>query len=114
MTSMVTEDLRSRVDALVRQPASYSDYIRIYDQLPGDEHVMHTITVLHVPGCAGGKAALQIASAIEQTRPDVAAEDVVIEAEEDGIARGFRGSPTVLIDGRDIEPNSQTPLGSMG
>jgi len=75
---------------------------------------MHKITVIHVPGCAGGRAALEIASDIGQVRADVAVEDVVVEDEEHGVVVGFRGSPTVLIDGSDIEPDPQTPLGSMG
>lgn len=75
---------------------------------------MHTISILHVPGCAGGKAALEAASAVAHARPDVALEDVVIDSEADGVARGFRGSPTVLVDGCDIERDPQTPLGSMG
>ena len=74
----------------------------------------HTITVLHVPGCPGGAAALAIASGIAEARGDVAVEDVVIEDEATGVARGFRGSPTVQIDGVDLEPETEIPLGSMG
>jgi hypothetical protein len=76
--------------------------------------VMHTIAVLHVPGCAGGHAALDLASDIARTRSDVKVRDVVIEAEVDAVATGFRGSPTVLIDGRDVELDPQTPVGAMG
>ena len=75
---------------------------------------MHTITVLHVADCAGGKASVEIASAIALSRGDVTVEDTIIESENEGIAKGFRGSPTVLVDGRDIEIDPQTPLGSMG
>jgi len=75
---------------------------------------MHTITVLHVPGCAGGKAALEIAAAIERARHDVAVEDVIIESDADGILSGFRGSPTVQVDGCDVDADPHTPLGSMG
>jgi hypothetical protein len=75
---------------------------------------MHTVTILHVPGCAGGRVALDIASRISQARPDVRVDDVVIEGETDAIATGFRGSPTVLIDGIDIENDPQAPVGSMG
>jgi len=75
---------------------------------------MHTIAVLHVPGCAGGRASLEIASALARARLDVTVDDIVIGSEDEGMAKGFRGSPTVLIDGRDIEPDPQTPLGSMG
>jgi hypothetical protein len=74
----------------------------------------HTITVLHVPGCAGGAAALAIASRIAEARNDVEVSEVVIEDEATALARGFRGSPTVQIDGVDLEPETEIPLGSMG
>lgn len=45
---------------------------------------------------------------------DVTVEDVLIEDPGAAASLGFRGSPTVLIDGADIEPNSPTPVGSMG
>lgn len=75
---------------------------------------MHTIAVLHVPGCAGGRAALDLASGIARVRPNVRVDDVIIVGESDAITAGFRGSPTVLVDGRDIELDPQTPIGSMG
>jgi len=74
----------------------------------------HTITVLHVPGCTGGATALAIASGIAQARDDVSVGEVVIEDEATAVARGFRGSPTVLVDGRDLEPETEIPPGSMG
>ena len=74
----------------------------------------HTISVLHVPGCAGGAAALAVASGIAGARGDVGVSDVVIEDDAAAVARGFRGSPTVLIDGRDLEPDTEIPLGSRG
>lgn len=75
---------------------------------------MTTITILHLPGCTGGKAAARMASRIAETRPDVAVEEILIVDEADAVSRGFRGSPTVLVDRVDIEPASQTPIGSMG
>ncbi|MDY0087491.1 MAG: hypothetical protein RBS78_02930 [Coriobacteriia bacterium] len=75
---------------------------------------MHTITVLHIAQCAGGMAALEIASALAHTRSDLTVEGVVITSAKQGAALGFRGSPTVLIDGKDIEADPRVPLGSMG
>jgi hypothetical protein len=80
----------------------------------GDEPMPQTITVLHVPGCAGGAAALAIASKIADARADVSVSDVVIEDDATAVALGFRGSPTLLVDGREVEPDSQTPIGTMG
>ena len=74
----------------------------------------HTITVLHAPGCAGGAAALAVASGIAGARGDVGGSDVVIEDDATAAAHGFRGSFTVLIDGRDLEPDTEIPLGSTG
>ncbi len=76
--------------------------------------MLHTITILHVPGCAGGRSALDLASGIARARPDVSVNEVIIEGDAVALASGFRGSPTVLIDGRDIETDPQTPVGSMG
>ena len=75
---------------------------------------VHTITVLHVAGCAGGAAAIAIASRIAAARSDVSLIEVVVEEEATAVARGFRGSPTVQVDGRDIEPETEIPLGAMG
>lgn len=74
----------------------------------------HTIAVLHVPGCRGGVATLEIAAEIARERDDVSVADVVIEDDAAAAARGFRGSPTVLIDGCEIAPDPQVPIGSMG
>jgi hypothetical protein len=80
----------------------------------GGERMPHTITVLHVPGCAGGATALAIASGIADARGNVGVNDVAIEDNATALERGFRGSPTVIIDGRDLEPDTEIPLGSMG
>ena len=77
------------------------------------ERVSHAITVLHVPGCAGGVAALAVASHIAGAREDVSVREVVIEDEATAVACGFRGSPTVQVDGRDVEPETEIPPGSM-
>jgi hypothetical protein len=72
------------------------------------------ITVLHVPGCSGGTTALAVAAEIAQVDVDVSVTEVVIEDGASAAAHGFRGSPTVLIDGREMAPDPEVPLGSMG
>ncbi len=74
----------------------------------------HTIAVLHVPGCRGGAAALDTAAEIAGERDDVSVADVVIQDDASAVAQGFRGSPTVLIDGREMAPDPQVPIGTMG
>jgi hypothetical protein len=74
----------------------------------------HTITVLHVPGCAGGAAALAVAAQIAEARDDVSVREAVVDDVAAAGALGFRGSPTVQVDGRDIEQETEIPLGSLG
>jgi hypothetical protein len=74
----------------------------------------HTIAVLHAPGCHGGAAALETASEIAGERDDVIVADVVIEDDASAVAQGFRGSPTVVIDGREMAPDPHVPIGTMG
>ncbi len=76
--------------------------------------MMHEIVVLHVPGCIGGAAALAIAAELAEVRGNVAVTEVVIEDDVAAAARAFRGSPTVLVDGREIAPDPGVPIGSMG
>jgi hypothetical protein len=43
----------------------------------------------------------------------VTVEVVLVADEEKAVALGFRGSPTMLVDGVDVEPGSEIPLGPM-
>ncbi|PKQ15801.1 MAG: hypothetical protein CVT67_08085 [Actinobacteria bacterium HGW-Actinobacteria-7] len=73
-----------------------------------------TITILHTNGCGGAPLAIEAGTAVAAQHDDVVVETVLIEESADAIERGFRGSPTVLVNGSDVEPDSQTPVGSMG
>jgi hypothetical protein len=75
---------------------------------------VHRITVLHVPGCDGGRAALDVAAQIAEHRLDVSVHEVVVEDERIAIAVGLRGSPTVLVDGSEVEPEPEIPIGTIG
>jgi hypothetical protein len=75
---------------------------------------MNEITILHVEGCSGAVEARAVVSELAAARADVRVIEVLIENEEDAFARSFRGSPTVLVNGRDVEADPQIPLGSMG
>ncbi len=75
---------------------------------------MNEITILHVEGCAGAAGARAVASELAATRADVRVVEVLIENEAEAGARGLRGSPTVLVNGRDVEADSRIPVGSMG
>lgn len=80
--------------------------------MPGK--LIHIITVLHVDGCAGGSKAIDVALSVAATHPDVLVQDILIDDEAIALDSGFRGSPTVLIDGLDIEACQTIPLGAMG
>jgi hypothetical protein len=71
----------------------------------------HTITILHTEGCLRGPEAEKVARSLATSRHDIKVEVVLIEDEAQAVPLGFRGSPTVLIDGVDIEPDSEIPLG---
>jgi len=74
---------------------------------------MREITILHVEGCPGAGEAKAEALAVAAGRPDVVVRDVTVRDEEAAIAAGLRGSPTVLVDGRDVEPECEIPIGAM-
>jgi hypothetical protein len=75
---------------------------------------LHRITVLHMPGCNGGRAALDVAALIAEHRLDVSVQEVIIRDEWMARAVGFRGSPTVFVDGHEVEPDARIPIASLG
>jgi hypothetical protein len=75
---------------------------------------MNEITILHVEGCSGAVEVRAVVSELAATRADVTVIEVLIENETEAVARGFRGSPTVLVNGRDVEADPPIPVGSMG
>ena len=75
---------------------------------------MHEITILHVVGCAGAVEARAVVAELAAARSDVTVSEVLVENETEAVARGLRGSPTVLVNGRDVESDTRIPIGSMG
>jgi hypothetical protein len=73
----------------------------------------HTITILHAEGCLGAPEAETVARGLAATRNDVSVQVVLVEDEAQAVTLLFRGSPTVLIDGIDIEPDSEIRLGGL-
>jgi hypothetical protein len=62
-----------------------------------------TIEVLSLPGCAGAGDTLRLAGEVAGAlAPGAEVRDVRL-TEEEARERGFPGSPTVLVNGRDIE-----------
>lgn len=74
----------------------------------------HVLTISYTEGCGGAPLAANVANAVAAEREDLRVDMVLVRGEADAAALGFRGSPTVLVDAEDIEPDPKTPLGSMG
>jgi len=74
---------------------------------------MNEITILHVEGCSGAVEVSAVVSELAAARTDLAVIEVLVENETEALARNFRGSPTVLVNGRDVEADPRIPLGSM-
>ncbi|HEY6000667.1 MAG TPA: hypothetical protein VI078_15375 [bacterium] len=61
------------------------------------------VEVLSLPGCPGAERALSMAREIAAAlAPGADVRDIRL-TEAEARERGFPGSPTVLVDGRDIE-----------
>ena len=74
---------------------------------------MNEITILHVEGCTGAVEARVVASEVAAARTDVTVIEVLVEVEDQALARGLRGSPSVLVNGKDVDADTPIPLGSM-
>ena len=62
-----------------------------------------TVEVLWLPGCPHAEETLRMAGeVVSATIPGGAAHSLLL-TEEEARLRGFLGSPTVLVNGRDIE-----------
>ena len=66
------------------------------------------VEVLITPDCPYGEAAVTLARSVCQHRGDWAVVRVVTVADEPAAERlRFPGSPTIRVDGRDIEPGAE-------
>ncbi len=73
---------------------------------------MFTVQVQMSPGCGHGQQTVELVRRVlDELAPDARIEPVAVESLEQAERLGFRGSPTVLIDGTDIEPG---PPGAVG
>lgn len=71
-----------------------------------------TIEVLSLPGCPSVDETLRMTGAVASAVvPGTAVRDVRL-TEEEARERGFPGSPTVLVNGRDIE-GREAPAGGV-
>jgi hypothetical protein len=70
------------------------------------------IEVLYVPGCPNHQAAIdRLRNALRSTAIDAPIQEIAVT--DDAMARQlkFPGSPTIRVDGRDVESNAQDSYG---
>jgi hypothetical protein len=64
------------------------------------------------PGCVHGQKTLDLVrEVLSELAPDARTEVVTVATLDEAERRAFRGSPTVLVDGTDIDPG---PPGGVG
>lgn len=64
-----------------------------------------TVKVLHTKGCpASGPTYELIKKIAEELNIDIKLHDVEINTQEEAIKNRFLGSPTVQVNGKDIDP----------
>ncbi len=70
------------------------------------------IQVLMSPGCEHGARALdQVADVVDESAPGAEIEAITVVTLEDAVRWSFPGSPTVRVDGIDIDPEPPTGVG---
>ena len=71
-----------------------------------------SIQVLMSPGCGHGQKTLELVRAVAaELAPGARIEAAEIRTIEEAELFGFRGSPTVLVNGADVDPG---PAGGVG
>jgi glutaredoxin len=70
------------------------------------------IQILTSPGCGHGARALDlVADILRQSAPGAEVETITVASLEDAIRWSFPGSPTIRVDGIDIDPEPPTGVG---
>jgi len=70
------------------------------------------IQVLMSPGCGHGARALElVADVMGKSAPGAEIETITVATHEDAARWSFAGSPTVRVDGIDIDPEAPTGVG---
>jgi hypothetical protein len=70
------------------------------------------IQVLMSPGCGHGQRALELVmDVVRADAPAAEVQAVTVATSEEAARLGFPGSPTILVNGIDIEPQPPTNIG---
>ncbi len=69
------------------------------------------ITLQYFDGCPNWIIAADRLAATAQADPDMTVTHRLVETPEDAEAIGFRGSPSILVNGTDMFPDPSAPVG---
>lgn len=70
------------------------------------------VELLVTPGCQhAAAAAALLAEVLRERAPGVTPETIVVTTEADAARLAFPGSPTIRVDGRDVEPGAPATAG---
>lgn len=72
---------------------------------------MTSITLQYFDGCPNWETTHSYLTTLVAEGLDVTVDYELIDSHEKAILRGFRGSPTVLVDGVDPFPRGDAPFG---
>lgn len=78
-------------------------------EVPGSR--LRVVRVLHTEGCPNAAVARARVEEAAAGTAEVRIEVVVVTSPAEAAARGMRGSPSVLVDGRDPFTPAATPTG---
>ena len=66
------------------------------------------VSILHMAGCPATPPTVRLVQEVARAlRVPITLESVLVETPEQAQALGFLGSPTVQVEGRDIEPEAR-------
>lgn len=70
------------------------------------------IEILMSPGCGHGARARElVAEVVRELAPGATVETITVATIEDATRSSFRGSPTLRVDGDDIDPGAPANVG---
>ena len=70
------------------------------------------VELLTIPGCTSGeRTAALLSDVLGRLAPGTPVARLVVATAEEAIRLAFPGSPTVRLDGRDIEPDPPASVG---
>jgi hypothetical protein len=69
------------------------------------------LTLLYFADCPNWKMADEALKVVARDLPDVTIKRQPVETIDEATRLGFRGSPSILVDGIDIFADAETPVG---